>query len=345
MAPLRKKKPKASPPPKSVRLTDLTEVEKLALKQAKTSDRNRILKRVSGGKVFPALDRVRAKAAAREYQFAQALRKARLTKRDHGKTVIFDTSGARFPDFASVPSQRKVFLMTIGPRGGRRLINPDDPDTLMKGVKPQPLPMPPKDFRFDKLVKIAPRKFRETVTAIQRKRGVVSPEALRAEIERTSPITIKGGDLEAVYSKIKDAYVKAVRSMGNLTTWGVDMLIVLEGARKPLRITTQGLPAHHFFKVVSEGRTGRAIVYRRPSTSGRALDMTIRYMVNDIVRSELRVLGLVSQGSASRVAKLSHNRGLARSNWRNKNGERWFGANLKPVKIKRVQFRLYRLNA
>lgn len=330
--------------PRLVRLTDLTEVEKQALRQVKTSDRNRILRDPKGGAVFPAIERVRAKAAARAYQYVQALKKANIRKRDHGKTVIFDTSGARFPDFASVPPKRKVYLMTIGPKGGRRLINPDDPDTLMRGVKPQPLPMPPKDFRFDKLVKIAPRKFRETVSAVQRKRGVVSPEALRVEIERTSPVTIKNGDLESLYSKIKDAYVKAVRSFGNLTVWGVDIILVLQGQRKPIRVTTQGIPSYHFFKVVAEGKSGRAIAYRRSGTSGKALDRSIRQMVNDIVRSELRVLGLVSQGSASRVAKLSHNRGLARSEWKNKNGERWFGANLKPAKIKAVQFRLYRLN-
>lgn len=330
--------------PRKVRLTDLTEVEKLALKQVKTSDRNRILREPKGGAVFPAIDRVKAKAAARAYQYEQALKKARIRKRDHGKTVIFDTLGERFPDFASVPPKRKVYMMTIGPKGGRRLINPDDPDTLMRGVKPQPLPMPPKDFRFDKLVKIAPRKFRETVTAVQRKRGVVSPEELRVEIERTSPVTIKNGDLETLYSKIKDAYVKQVRGEGNLTTWGVDMIIVLQGQRKPLRVTTQGIPSYQFFKVVAEGRTGRTIAYRRSGTSGKALDRTIRYMVNDIVRAELRVLGLVSQGSAARVAKLSQNRGLARDKWRNKNGERWFGAKLKPAKIKAVQFRLYRLN-
>lgn len=336
---------KKKPGPRLVRLTDLTEVEKLALKQVRTSERNRILKAPKGGQVFPAIDRVRAKAAAREYQYVTALRKARITKRDHGKSIIFDTTGARFPDFASVPPKRKVYLMTVGPKGGRRLVNPDDPDTLMRGVKAQPLPMPPKDFRFDKLVRMAPRKFRETVTAIQRKRGVVSPEALRVEIERTAPVTVKGGDLELVYSKIKDTYAKAVRSFGNLTTWGVDMLFVVAGLKRPIRVTTQGIPSYHFFKIVPEGRTGRAIVYRRNGTSPQALDRSIRYMVNDIVRAELRVLGLVSQGSASRVAKLSHNRGLARSEWRNKNGERWFGATLKPVKIKTAQFRLYRLNA
>jgi hypothetical protein len=204
--------------------------------------------------------------------------------------------------------------------------------------------MPPKDFRFDKLVKIAPRKFRETVTAIQRKRGVVSPEVLRAEVERTSPVTVKGGDLKTLYSKIKDAYVKAVRSFGNLTVWGVDILIVLQGQRKPIRVTTQGIPSYRFFKVTAEGRTGRAIAYRRPGKSGVALDRSIQQMVNDVVRSELRVLGMVSQGSASRVSKLSQNRGLARSKWTNKNGERWFGATLKPAKIKTAQFRLYRLN-
>jgi hypothetical protein len=347
------RKPKSDPPltPRTrktpvrhFRPGDLTEVEKLALKQVRISERNRLLRDLKGGEVFPAIVRVKAKAQARRDQYAAALKAARITKRDHGRTVIFDTSGNRFPDFASVPSKRKIYMLSIGPRGGRRLINPDDPDTLMLRTKAQPLPLTPGDFRFDKLVRIAPRKFRETVTAVQRKRGVVSPEALRAEIERTAPITLKGGDMVAVYRKIKDAYVKAVRSFGNLTTWGVDMLIVLQGSKKPIRVTTQGIPSFHFFKVVAQGRTGRAIVYRRGGTSPAALDRTIQYMVNDIVRAELRVRGMVSQGSASRIAKLSFNKGVARENWKNKNGERWFGATLKPVKITRVQFRLYRIN-
>jgi hypothetical protein len=329
--------------PRKVRLTSLTTVEKAALSQARKGTRNRILDKPTGGKVFPAIARVKAKADARMRQYASALKAAKLRKRDNGKTVIFDTSGQRFSDFNSIPLKRKVYVMLVGKKGGKRLINPDDPLTIMKGVKSQPLPMRASDFRFDKLIRIAPKKYRDIVTSSQAKRGVISRDILLTEIQRTAPITIKGGDLDKLYSKLKDAYVKAVRSEGNLTTWGIDMIFVLSGIKKPLRVTTQGLPSYHYFKVVAEGRTGRGVTYRRGSDSSAALSRTMMFMVNEVVRAELRVRGLVSQGSAARIRKISSNKGVDRKEWRDSSGARWFGANLKPARIKSVQFRLYRI--
>jgi hypothetical protein len=329
--------------PRKVRLTSLTSVEKAALDQARKGTRNRILKDATGGKVFPAIARVKARADARMRQYAAALKAAKIRKRDNGKTVIFDTAGQRFRDFAAIPTNRKVYVMLIGKRGARRLINPDDPNTIMRRVKAQPLPMRPSDFRFDKLIRIAPKKYRDIVTSTQQKRGVISRDVLQTEIQRTAPVTIKGGDLAVLYAKIKEAYVKAVRSEGNLTTWGIDMIFVLAGVKTPLRVTTQGLPSYHYFKVTAEGRTGRAMAFRNGSNSSTALTRTITFAVNEVVRAELRVRGMVSQGSAARIAKINANKGVDRKEWRDSHGARWFGANLKPARIKSVQFRLYRI--
>jgi len=332
------------------RLRALKQVQAKALKDVTTSRRNRILRAAQPDDVLSVIARVRAKSKARELQYSAALKAARITKRDRARTVIFDTAGRRYPDFSSVPAKIKVYLIMVGPRGGLRLINPDDPSTLMRGVKAQPLPLVPRDFRFDKLVKIAPKKFRETMSEVEqasrRKQGfkTVSKEELQVEVERTAPVDIgKNGDIEKFYEKAMGSYVKAVRSFQDLTDWGFDMLILVRGEKKVFRLQSQQIPAHRFFKVTPAPGNRRKIVYRNNNTSAKALKLSIRYMANELIRSELRIRGLVSQGSASRISRLPFNKGLAKTEWRDKNGSRWRGAGLKPVSIRRIQYRLFRV--
>jgi hypothetical protein len=134
-----------------------------------------------------------------------------------------------------------------------------------------------------------------------------------------------------------------VRSQEDLTDWGFDILMTLAGDKKTLRVTAQQIPAHNFFKVLPRKRNGRFIAYRNNNTSPKALKLTIRYHMNELIRAELRVRGMVSQGSATRISRLPHNKGLARKDWRDKNGARWSSAGLKPVSIRRIQFRLFRI--
>ncbi len=332
------------------KLRGLRKVQAEALKQATTSKRNRILKRAEPDEVMGAMDRVRAKVRARKDQFDGAVKKARVTKRDRAKTLVFDTKGKRYKDLQSVPGRIKVYMLRVGPRGGRRLINPDDPNTIMRGVKAQPIPLSRRDFRFDKLVKIAPKKFREVMAEAEqesRKRQgykVMTKEDLQAEVEHTAPVDVgRNGDIEAFYEKAAQAYVGKVRSYQDLTNWGFDMLVSVQGQERVLRMTSQQLPSHNFFKVIPEGRTGRKIVFRNNSTSAKALRMSIRFLANELIRAELRVRGLVSQGSASQISRLPHNKGLAKSKWRDKNGSRWRGAGLQTARIRRIQFRLFRI--
>ncbi len=120
-------------------------------------------------------------------------------------------------------------------------------------------------------------------------------------------------------------------------------MVSVSGEKRPLIMRTGRLAAYHFFKVKPKGKTGREIVYRGQN-SAKALKLSVRYLVNDVVRAELRIRGLVSQGSASRISRLSHNRGKARNKWTDKDGAKWRGATLQPVKISRVQFRLFRIS-
>lgn len=318
---------------------------KTVLKKAKTTRRNRILAKAAPDDARNALARVRARGKARAFQYAAALKAAKIGKRDWGKVVIFDTFGKRYRDFSSVPAKLKIYMVMVGPRGGLRLINPIDPDTVMFRQKGQPLPLTPRDFRFDKLAKIAPKKFRETMQeTMQKSAKTMTREQLKAVLERTAPIDIgKGGDIETFYDKAATAYVNAVRSMEDLTNWGFDILMTLRGETKPVRVTTQQIPAHNFFKVLPQKRNGRLIAYRNHNTSPKALKLTIRYHVNELVRGELRVRGMVSQGSATRISRLPHNKGLAKKDWRDKNGARWNAGGLKQVSIRRIQFRLFRI--
>jgi hypothetical protein len=107
-------------------------------------------------------------------------------------------------------------------------------------------------------------------------------------------------------------------------------------------VSIDAIKSYHFFKIKPSGKSGRVICYRN-SGSPHALQQTIEFAVNECIRAELRILGLVSNGSTRRISKLTVNEGVARKNWKNSNGNKWSGAGLTTVKIRKAQFRLFKV--
>ena len=286
------------------------------------------------GDVVRAADRTKATAAERKRQRGEAAAKARVGAKDAGRTVVFDTSGKRYRSFLDVPKGRKVYVVKPDRLGRLRYLNAVDPKTLMKGVRPQVMPQDPKRFDFRRWAAAAPKEYGQIAAEMTGRRK----QPLWSGQNVTFSTKVDKGDLDAPARKMANVFDEAARSQIGITQWVADVLVVVKGEDRPLRITTPVLNAGQFYALDPEGRGGP-----KPKKGGRALAQSIiTYKMRDLVRAELSKRGLVSKASARRVSRFSWNRGRPRSKWTldPERARPWKGAAKSDVQLGELQFRM-----
>ncbi len=286
------------------------------------------------GEVVRAVDRTKATAAERKRQRFEAAKAARITKRDAGKTVVFDTAGQRYRSFLDVPKGRKVFVVRPDRIGRLRYLNAVDPKTLMRGVRPQVMPQDPRRFDFRRWAALSPKEYGQIAAEMAGRRA----QPVWSGQNVTFSTKVEDGDLDGPARKLANVFDEAARSQIGMTQWVGDVLVNVKGEDRPLRITTPVLNVGQFYQLDPEGRGGP-----KAKRGGKVLAQNvIKYKVRDLVRAELSKRGLVSKASARRVQRMSWNRGRPRSKW-TLDPERtkpWKGAGREDVTLGEFQFRL-----
>lgn len=138
---------------------------------------------------------------------------------------------------------------------------------------------------------------------------------------------------------VAQTFQQAAKSEQEHTQWVAEMIVKVKGVREPLRLTTQIMRSGQFFDL----ELGTRKMVPRFRKSAKVLKEVIGYQTRDLVRRELANRGLVSQGSARRVGRLSANRGRSRAEWVTNEGRPWHGRDKDVARVELAQYRLKRV--
>lgn len=261
----------------------------------------------------------------------RAFRKARLSRRDAGRGLLFiGGDGRRFRDLAAAQkSGRAVWIVAVDRRGRKTVFNPFDRRTVgHRGVKPRREPQKIGNFDFSLLARRRPRQLAKLVPP--------APTADRIEGREK----LHRSDLAPAGAALARGFVRGAAGFANHTHWGARVGLLLSDGRR-VEFVTKVFQSFHFFRLMPAGAPGRR-AGRLKLRSQRTLTAAFQAAVFQGAAGALLRLGLIGQGSASRIRRLSGNGGKSAKKWRTKDGLRWRGAGKKPVAVAAVEWRLDR---
>lgn len=253
-------------------------------------------------------------ARGRRQAQARAFSLARVSaRRDAGKGIrIVSASGRRFRSFAAaVQSKQRVYLLAVDRLGRVTVFNREDPRT--RGLISRPVREPQKlnQMDFARLARLRPKRFASAVPT--RPDSPAYPGRVK----------VLRGDLHGAAQAMQSGLARAIRSDVSQSQWGARVGLLLSDGRR-IEFSTAVIPSVKYFKSVPTGAPGRRIS-RLKLTRGRSFGEAVTAALYAGSALALMYHGLIGQGSAARIRRLSANAGRRPAKFVDKAGSPWRG--------------------
>jgi hypothetical protein len=298
----------------------------------------------------------------------RALSKLKPKKADRGKLVFYRVKIERKPGkvIAKVSRVRGTALLKTPVfvlKGGKkrfRVLNPYDPKTLAKGVRPRPSAqrLDVLDVRRIRQRPVDYVKYLEKTEKLYRKKFITKPvtekvlktlktKAKLNEATGQTWFTVRtpGGNLDPFYKSVISIWTDRVKNQRKQMSWQVKGFATLSNGRV-IEFTPQSLNSNRFFELSSKGLTravGQTSKARRVYSTPFMLDLYSRYLHSGLAGA-LGEVGLVSQSSIRRIKSRPYNFGKTKSKWTTETTDgskiEWPGKSKKPVEITSITYTL-----
>ena len=298
----------------------------------------------------------------------RALSKLKPKKADRGKLLFYRVKTYRKPGKIRTVITRvrgeallktPVFVLKAGKKKFR-ILNPYDPKTLAKGVKPRPSAQPlglldvrrmrKKRIDYDQYLKQTEKLYRKKfisrpVTKTVLKRLKTRSELVGKDNQRWYTVRTPNGNLDPFYRAVIAIWAQEVKGQRKQLSW-----LVVGKARlsngKIIDFDTEPLRSNRFFELTTDGLTrakGNTKASRRVYSTPFMYDLYSRYMHSGLAGA-LGSYGYVTEGSVRRVQRRSYNYGKAKKDWdiMTTDNQRigWPGRNKEPIQIDSISFTL-----
>jgi hypothetical protein len=298
----------------------------------------------------------------------RALSKLKPKKADRGKLVFYRVKIERKPGKVTAKVTRvrgtallktPVFVL----KGGKkrfRVLNPYDPKTLAKGVRPRPSAqrLDVLDVRRIRQRPVDYVKYLEKTEKLYRKKFITKPvtekvlktlktKAKLNEATGQTWFTVRtpGGNLDPFYKSVISIWTDRVKNQRKQMSWRVKGYATLSNG-KVISFEPQSLNSNRFFELSAKGLTravGQTAKARRVYSTPFMFDLYSRYLHSGLAGA-LGEVGLVSQSSIRRIKSRPYNFGKTKSKWTTETTDgskiEWPGKSKKPVEITSITYTL-----
>jgi len=300
----------------------------------------------------------------------RALSKLKPKKADRGKLAFYRVKIERKPGkvIAKVSRVRgrallktPVFVL----KGGKkrfRVLNPYDPKTLAKGVRPRPSAqrLDVLDVRRIRQRRVDYIEYLKKTERLYRKKFITKPitEKVLKTLKTKSRLDEKsgetwftvrtpGGNLDPFYKSVISIWTDRVRNQRKQMSWRVRGYATLSNG-KVIFFEPQSLNSNRFFELSSKGLTrtfGQTSKARRVYSTPFMFDLYSRYLHSGLAGA-LREVGVFSQSSIRRIKSRPYNFGKPKREWITKGTDgtniEWPGPGRtqKPVEITTITYTL-----